>query len=87
MKKRLLLVTSVLLAGAAFAQNLQRATQTLSENPAQRLNQHASVAAVTCGNDTVLYPLAKATAAQLFTLVGNGGGAFGEGFSQYYEAP
>ena len=72
----------------AFAQGqLIKQTTPVPVGGVHTTAQSVSRNTVTCGNDTVLYPLAKATGASLYTLVGNGGGAFGEGFAQYYDAP
>ncbi|MEO5644955.1 MAG: PKD domain-containing protein [Bacteroidia bacterium] len=87
MKKQVLIGICLLTTGLAFGQStLQTHQVSIPANLSLRIGSVAP-ATVTCGNDTVLYPLAKATAASLYTLVGNGGGAFGEGFAQYYEAP
>lgn len=87
MKKQLLFGICLLASGLVMGQSaLIQHSEAIPANISMRSGP-MSPATVTCGNDTVLYPLAKATAASLYTLVGNGGGTVGEGFSQYYEAP
>jgi PKD repeat protein len=90
--KKLLLITLVLCtSGILSAQQkvkLSGKATSLDINKSSFKKPSAkSSAIVTCGPDTVLYTIAKTTGGAVYDLVGMGGGFYGEGFAQMYEAP
>lgn len=91
MTKRLFIFCCSLFTTSLFvsAQSLNGHTEVIPGGvPSVAQLGSSSLRSITCGTDTLLYPIDKATTAQVYTLVGDGGGgSYGEGFSQWYNAP
>ncbi len=52
-----------------------------------QINVNRQYRGSTCGTDTVLYPLSKATGSTFWTLGRNAGSYYNTRFAQYYDAP